>query len=258
MTKNYFFFFFLCISVLSLYSSGRINGIVLDSGDGVSDIVPVHEGYYLPHAVLKLNLGGRDVTKYLKKLLEKKGYSFHTPENKKKIVDIKEKLTYVALDYDKELKKYDDILEEKEESSIEKKYELPDGEVITIGSERFRSSEILFKPNIIGIDQQGIHKLIFSSIMTCNVDFRKHLYSNILISGGTTMTHGISKRIQNEIQNLVSFNSIPIQIISPPDRKYSVWIGASVLSSLSTFQQMWITKHEYDESGPSIVHKKCI
>merc|ERR1712184_149198 len=121
---------------------------------------------------------------------------------------------------------------------------------------RFRAPETLFQPNFIGLESEGIHKLTFSSIMKCDVDIRKDLYANIVMSGGTTMFTDIDKRVQKEMKNLAP-QSMTIKIVAPPERKYSVWIGGSILASLSTFEEMWVTKQEYDESGPSIVHRKC-
>ncbi|CAD8050012.1 unnamed protein product [Paramecium primaurelia] len=237
-------------AVLSLYSSGRTTGLVLDSGDGVTHCVPIFEGYQMPHAISRIDLAGRACTDYLSKILNELGYSFTSSAEREIVKDIKERLCYTALDPKEEEKKY------KESNSQNRPYELPDGNILTIKDQRYRCSEILFAPELIGLEVPGIHQLSFTSIMKCDIDVRRDLYNNIVMSGGTTLFPGIPERLSKEMTNLAP-SSMKIKVVAPPERKFSVWIGGSIQSTLSTFQSQWVTRSEYDETGPQIVHRKC-
>uniref|UniRef100_A0A1D1YYG8 Actin-2 n=1 Tax=Anthurium amnicola TaxID=1678845 RepID=A0A1D1YYG8_9ARAE len=232
-------------AVLSLYSSGRTTGIVLDSGDGVTHAVPVFEGFAIPHAIRRVDIAGRDVTEHLQLLLRKGGYNFHTTAEKEVVRMIKEKMCYVAINPTKEEKdtggKCDDFV-------------LPDGNVVKLGTERFRAPEILFNPELIGQEYAGIHQVVADSVNRADLDLRKSLYANVVLSGGSTLYRDFGNRLLNEIRKL-AVKDIKIKIYAPPERKYSTWIGGSILAALSTFKKMWVSAEEYQED-PDIIHKK--
>jgi len=230
-------------AALSLHASGRTTGIVLDIGDEACDIVPIEEGYALLHAIMRLELAGRDLTDYLLKLLNERGHSFTDHEI---VRTIKEKLGHVVLDFNSLMATHQ-----------EKDFKLPNGNVISIGSECFRCPEALFQPSLLGREVPGIHKYTYDSILKCDVDDRKSLYENIVLCGGTTMFPGIAERMHKEMVKLAP-STMKIKIIAPPERMYSAWNGGSSLASSVDFQQKWISKDEYEEFGPEIVHQKCL
>ena len=237
--------------VLSLYASGRTSGTVLDIGDGVTHTIPIFDGYCIPHAVNRYDLAGRDVTDYFKLLLNEAGNRFITSSEREIVRDIKEKFCYCAMDY------AEDIILFKTKN-MTKTYTLPDSTVIKIGNEMFRSGEVLFNPDIIGKEIKGIHHAVYGSIQRSGIDVRKKLFENIVLSGGSTMIKNLDKRLEKELNILKPLKMNNVKIVAPPNRKYSVWLGGSVLSSLDTFSNAWITKKEYEDEGVHIIHQKCM
>jgi centractin len=122
---------------------------------------------------------------------------------------------------------------------------------VQLGPERFRAAEILFNPEIIGLEDAGVHQVVVDSINRVDMDLRKSLYSNIVLSGGTTLCTGASNlgrasfvfligagygdRLLNEVKRMKDGK---IKIYAPPERKYSTWIGGSILAGLNTFKKV--------------------
>jgi len=187
--------------ILSLSASGRTTGIVLDSGEGVTHTVPIYEGYALPHAIIRLEVAGLDICASLQHQLEVRGYAFQTPAEKDIIRDIKEKLTFVSLDREEDkqlglllpphsLSPHPlpfHCLSAQRGTQLDRTYEMPDGTIIALGAERFEGPEALFQPSLVGRDALGLHELAFASIQRCDVDVRRELYANLILSGGSTV-----------------------------------------------------------------------
>ena len=239
-------------AVMSLYAAGRTTGLVVDSGDGVSHTVPVFEGFSIPHAVEKMEIAGRVLTEWLQKLLVNHAAESFTSSAEKEIVkNIKEELCYVAQNFDEESKAA------QASSENDKPYTLPDKRVINIGGiVRMSCPELLFKPSLSGMTCASIHDLTWNSVQGSDIDIRKDLCKNIILSGGTTMYTGLADRLKTELTNKAPPGA-EIKVIASADRKFAVWKGASTFSSLSTFDSSWITKADYEEHGAAIVHRKC-
>ncbi|CAN7977277.1 unnamed protein product, partial [Ixodes persulcatus] len=167
-------------AVLSLYATGRTTGVVLDSGDGVTHAVPIYEGFAIPHSIMRVDVAGRDVTSYLRHLLRKEGTNFHTTAEFEIVKTVKEKACYLANNPQRE-----------ETMDTEKAhYTLPDGTTLEIGPARFRAPEVLFRPDLIGEEFEGLHQVLVFAIHKCDMDLRRVLYQNIVLSGGSTLFKG--------------------------------------------------------------------
>jgi centractin len=236
-------------AILSLYASGRTTGVVLDSGDGVTCSVPVYEGFTIPHAIQRIDVAGRDVTEHLQLLLRKAGHNFHTSAELEIVRDIKERRCMVAFNIEKQEK------DESEGVDQEVPYKLPDGQTISLGAERFRAPEILFNPSLIGLEYVGVHTMLVNTINRCDLDIRRGMFADIILSGGSTLFEGFGDRLLSEVRKLAPRDT-KIQIWAPPDRIHSTWVGGSILASLATFKKMWLTKKEFDEGGKNAIYRK--
>jgi actin len=215
-------------AVLALYASGRTTGLVVDSGDGVTHYVAVYDGYSMNHSTLRVDFAGRNLTDYMFEHLSEDGVSLKSTAEKEIAKQIKEKVCYVSQNFETELKEYE------KDPSKKIEYELPDGTKIKVGDLRIRTPECFFRPSILGFDVPGIHKKIQECVNRCDLDVKKDLWENIILSGGSTMFEGMQDRLTKELSGLLN-NQTKLKIIAPVERKYSIWIGGSVLAAMATF-----------------------
>ena len=242
--------FFASQPILSLFSTSNTTGTILESGEGVSQSCVIYEGYSIPNSFERCDYGGADVSNYLDDILKKMGYFFETSAEKILIKDIKEKYCWACPK---------NILENiKKNSEFEKEnHFLPDGNVMKLGVERIYPPEILFKPEIVGLEYPGFHEMIFNTINNVNIELRTKLFENILLSGGNTAINGIGNYVYSEIKKMVNQN-VKINIHSPKNPHLMSWIGGNVVTGLEIFKKMWITKKEWEEKGDIILHEKTI
>lgn len=235
-------------AVMSLFSVGQTTGLVWDAGDGISFTVPIYEGYALPHAIIRSQISGQGLTKHLYDMV-----SNAKPTGPIKLDDIqkiKETDCRVVLDYQAELQKI-------EQRRVPKQtFNLSDGVTVPLGAELFQCPEILFSPSIAGLQGEGIHQQILSSLERCDGDVKKEMYSYILLTGGTSMFRGLPERTEKEIVAIATAPSLKIKVVATPERKISAWFGGSILGTLGSFPQMMVDRQEYQEEGVQIIHYK--
>ena len=235
---------------LEMHAAGRTDGMVVDCGGGVTSIAPIYEGYAMPHAIQTLDFAGQDLTAYLMKILSERGYLLATADDRDLARHIKEEICYVAQDFDEEMAKA------AKWNRSKKSFTLPDGTSTTIGEERFKCPEVLFRPSLLGTESPGVHEALYRSITRCGVDMRKDLYANIVLSGGSSVFEGFADRLTKELSTLAP-NMYDVKVIAPPQPQNAAWLGGSLLASHPSFKEKWVTKEEYDDAGPAIIHRKC-
>ncbi|KAK6155365.1 hypothetical protein DH2020_009613 [Rehmannia glutinosa] len=257
-------------AVLTLYAQGLLTGLVIDSGDGVTHVVPVVDGYSFPHLTKRMNVAGRHITSYLVDLLMRRGYAMNRTADFETVRNIKEKLCYISYDYKRE---YQLGLET---TILVKNYTLPDGRVIKVGNERFQAPEALFTPELIDVEGDGMADMVFRCIQEMDIDNRMMLYQHIVLSGGSTMYPGLPSRLlksdhlfpslEKEISdryldvvlkgNKDGLKKLRLRIEDPPRRKHMVYLGGAVLAGImKDAPEFWISRQDYLEEGVACLSK---
>eukprot|EP00756_Hemistasia_phaeocysticola_P054958 Hpha_TRINITY_DN30877_c0_g1::TRINITY_DN30877_c0_g1_i1::g.155729::m.155729/K10355/ACTF; actin, other eukaryote len=241
--------------VMSLLATGKTTGVVVQSGQGTTTAVPIMDGYPLRHRVMHNKVGGREITNALIRMVHEYGqHRFTTTADSEIARDIKEKLGYVARDFDAELA----LGDSNEKLHDRRRYELPDGMEMELHTELFRAAEALFKPKIIDKgEEMGIHELTYKSIRSCDVDLQGDLFDNIVLAGGNTLFEGTQERLKDELEILIQSRRIRVE--APQERRYSAWLGGAIMTDISQFTTTYnVTAREYEEYGPCIVHRRCL
>lgn len=247
-------------AVLALYAQGLNSGVVVDSGDGVTHIVPVYENVVLNHLTKRIDIAGRDITRRLINLLLARGYAFNRTADFETVRQIKEKFCYVSYNLD-----FDNKLAD-ETTTLMEEYELPDGRTIRLGPERFRAPECLFQPYLVDSEAPGIAEAVFNTVQSADLDVRTSLYKAIVLSGGTSMYPGLPSRMEKELKQLwlekvlhgdpTRLGLFKVNIRNPPSRKNMVFAGGAVLANIMADKDhMWISKQEWEEQGPRVLDK---
>ncbi len=231
---------------LAAYASGKTTALVVSCGEQATHVVPVYEGQCMTQASMRLNVGGKVLDAHLEDMLSQRGYMFDALDKHFIIKDIKESMCYVSSQ--KALAA---------SGSHRESYELADGQKVILSQERVRCPEALFQPTLAGVQQEGVHELIYRSLMKCDLPMREELLSNIVLEGGSTLFGGFTQRLQREVQNLVP-RGMPVNMLAAEDRAHLTWKGASVLANLSTFDQVSVSQREYQMYGSKIVNQKCL
>lgn len=233
--------------VLALLAQGRMTGLVLDSGEGVTHTIPIFDGFGLPHCINRLDLAGRELNTLLAKLLAQEGNCLTTSLDQHHARLMKERHCYVALDPSAEF-------------AEPVSYRLPDGRKLTLGDERWKCPEALFNPSMVGLESMGVSGLIWDSISRCDIDVRTTLLSNIVLSGGSTMFPGFSERVAKELRGfapMATQSKIRVLMSKDKEQRNAVWIGGQISASIREIQdEMWMTIEDYDEYGASFIHDK--
>lgn len=247
-------------AMLTLYAQGLLTGVVVDSGDGVTHVVPVFDGFVPSNLIKRLNVAGRHITSYLIKLMLLRGYVFNRTADFETVRQIKEKLCFVSHNISVERRLA------QETTVTEANYTLPDGRVITLGRERFEAPEALFTPSLVDCESPGMADMVFEMIQEADIDCRSKYFEHVVLSGGSSMYPGLPSRLENDLRERYlqqvlkgdreRLKKVKICVEDPPRRKHLVYLGGSVLADLiKNNSDYWISRQEYEEQGVRALSK---
>jgi len=238
--------YFAIDAMLTLYAGGFTTGLVVDIAESSTRVVPYYEGFLVNPGVRIENIGGSDLTRFMAWQLQQSGFKLETSAEKQLVRTVKEKMCFVSLDYETDLKDF---------TKFNKDFRLPDGEQIVLNRQRFQVPELLFNPMFFNMETQSIVNAILDSINSCDLETRPALLNNIFLTGGSSMFPNLDLRLEHEIEIALAktHQEVPkIRIFAPKERMFSAWVGGSILSQITEFQKSWVSRLQYFKNGPPI------
>lgn len=229
---------------LALFNTCKTEGLAVDIGESFSQVAAIYEWTQMPQTLMRTDLAGNAVTKFLLKVLKETSYHFSSASGLSLAQDVKESECFIALDFDEKMK----------EDTAPVSHQIAEDTSISIGKERFSCPELLFQPKLNNLECYGLADLMYESVMRADTGMRENLLDNIVITGGSTMFIGFKERLTKELQAM--FPKASINMCVGPRGSNSVWVGGSILGSLELFEQMVVTREEYHESGGEAVRRR--
>jgi centractin len=229
---------------LSLFSLSSTSGIVLESGDGVSQICAMADGYAIPSSFIRSNFGGGDVNEYLRQILKMKGVEFISDTEKLLLHEIKKKYVFYQLK--------DTKFDEERNAT----YKLPDSRLIEIDQKEYFASKVMFIPSLVGKNCLGLHQMVATCIEKVNSDLRERLCTNIKLTGGNSLMRNMGQVMHTELHGMLNkYKGINVKV-NQNNCTISSWNGGNIVAGLGILNDLLITKKDWDEKGKDIVHKQ--
>lgn len=246
--------FFGTQSVLSLYAFGKTDGIIVESGDGITQISTVLNGYKIDNGSDRINFGGSDVTDFLKVLFKKAGTFINSSSEDAIFNEIKKSVCQVNTNYIQKAYSLQKAIvpDAKTGKNEELSYTLPDGKTIQIGMERFLAAELMFNSSLGGFEFPGVAELLEGVISKIDIDLTKSLSNTIYLAGGNTQITGFVDRFAKEVSSFVAEKTARMLIVPNINRAWLAWQGGAIVSNLNSFSKLWISKKDFEEHGNRI------
>ena len=227
---------------MSLYSSGLLSGVVVDSGCGLTRVQPFHLGRPLRPGATTLEFAGQDLSVYLFKSLFKEDYNRHNLFQLDTVASTQMRKCYVPQNLGDELDFYQNLPDGADERNS---YHLPDGTAVELTPMQRLAPEMFFSPQVFGLQGPSLAQAAMDSIEACEASLRPLLASHVAPCGGNTLYPGFTMRLYQLLAS--HFFPTKASVFAGSNRHFSVWLGASVVAHLSTYKSEWLTKEEYDE-----------